>query len=165
MRTSLTSKILILIIISSVFPASCTRSSQPGQDRTQSSPEPSDPGVAGSPSDKLEELRLLIKMPYDPEDGGWRLDPRSKKLTAVLIFSPQDAAKLLNTLRESGSGEDVEIAVESWFPDELIAKSEMSGDADLRGKAYPAAPFLTDRFRDGRIIHIEETEIFIVELR
>lgn len=93
------------------------------------------------------------------------MDPKTRKLTAVLVFSAQDSQKLLNSLREQGPGDEAEIAAESWFPEELIAKSEMSGDADLRGRSYAAGPFLSETYKDGRVIHIEETEIFILELR
>lgn len=119
----------------------------------------------GSPSDRLEDLKLLVRLPYEAEDGVWKIDQRSKKLTAVLIFSPDDARLLLDELRKGGDGNDAEIALEAWFPEELIAKGEMSGDAELRGKSYPAGLFLMDSYKDGRVIHIEETEIFIMELR
>jgi hypothetical protein len=113
----------------------------------------------------LEDLKLLVRVPYEAEDAVWRVDPSTKKLTAVIIFTPEDSAKLLAELKTKGEGRSAEIASESWFPEELIAKSEMSGDAELRGTSYSADPFFLDLYRNGRVIHIEETEIFIVELR
>jgi hypothetical protein len=116
------------------------------------------------PSDRLEDLKLLIRIPYDAEDAVWKVEGSSSKLTAVLIFTAEDTKALLFELRKGGDGADAELALESWFPEELIAKAEMSGDAELRGKAYPAEQFFMDRYNTGRVIHIEETEIFILEL-
>jgi hypothetical protein len=154
----------LTVIAMFVFSTGCTSdSSKNGNGNLM----PSSGAVANqdSPSDKLEDLKLLIRVPYEAEDAVWRVDPRTKKLTAVIIFTPEDSAKLLAELKTKGEGTSAEIALESWFPEELIAKSEMSGDSELRGTSYSADPFFLDPYKNGRVIHIEETEIFVIELR
>ncbi|QQS33635.1 MAG: hypothetical protein IPM50_03365 [Acidobacteriota bacterium] len=156
------SPIALLLLAFALFGCSAK---QEGPANSPASPQTDQSAAQGVPSDRLEDLKLLVRVPFEAEDGVWRIDPRSKKLTAVLIFTPEDARLLLDELRKGGEGNDAEIALESWFPEELIAKGEMSGDAELRGKSYPADVFLMESYKSGRVIHIEETEIFILELR
>src|SRR5690349_5516620 len=66
----------------------------------------------------LEELRLLIALPYEPEDAVWRGGATEKKLVAVLRFSTSDADKLVEEAKKIKSPAAAKIASESWFPAE-----------------------------------------------
>lgn len=154
---------IALLLLSFIFFGCSSKQEDPKN--SPAFPKADQNAIQDAPSDRLEDLKLLVRVPYEAEDGVWKIDQRSKKLTAVLIFTPEDARLLLDELRKGGEGNDAEIALESWFPEELIAKGEMSGDAELRGKSYPAELFFMDLYSSGRVIHIEETEIFILELR
>ena len=79
-------------------------------------------------------------------------------------LSPSDANKLVAETGAAGTPES-SIAVESWFPDELIAQSEMSGDSALKGVSYPANAFVQEPYTVGKITRIEGTDYFILELK
>jgi len=112
----------------------------------------------------IEELGLIIKVPYETEDLVWREDTEHKKLIAVLRFSPADARSIVTDMEKAGSLGEVSIAVEPWFPSELTAQSEMNGDNELKGSAYPANVFFQPPFTAGRATRIEGTDYFVLEL-
>ena len=60
-------------------------------------------------------------------------------------------------------GIQVTIENETWFPDDLIAYGEMSGDDTLKGTSYAANAFLQDPFNEGRVVRIEGTNYFVLE--
>jgi hypothetical protein len=110
----------------------------------------------------VEELGLLVKVPYETEDIVWKEYTTKKRILAVLRFSPTNANKIV--AEAGGMLEATGVAVESWFPDELIAQSEMSGDNALKGTAYPATAFYQQPYASGKIIRIEGTDYFILDL-
>ena len=112
----------------------------------------------------IEELRLIANIPYEAEDIVWKEDQTRKKLVAVLRFSPADSAKVVAEAERAKPPETSSISSETWFPPELIAQSEMSGDDNLNGKAYTADQFFLDHYSAGRIIRIENTDYFVLEL-
>ena len=129
------------------------------------------PAVTNQPNENsntarsnIEELRLVATIPYEAEDVEWKEDKANKKLVAVLRFSPEDSAKLVAEAVRVKPSEPVSISSTTWFPPELIAQSEMSGDDTLNGKAYAADQFFLDQYSAGRIIRIENTDYFVLEL-
>lgn len=119
---------------------------------------------ANSAKTNVEELGLLVNVPYETEDIVWKEDAAHKKIIAVLRFSPADSAKLVAEAAKTGGPQNVSIAVETWFPDELTAQSDMSGDSLLKGLAYPANAFYQERYNEGRITRIEGGDYFVLEL-
>ncbi len=111
-----------------------------------------------------EELGLLVRVPYQTEDIVWKEDTAKKRILAVIRFSPEDANKLVAEAGAAGTPES-SIPVESWFPNELIAQSETSGDAALKGLSYPANAFVQEPYTIGKITRIDGTDYFILELR
>ncbi|MCZ2391846.1 MAG: hypothetical protein LC113_12300 [Acidobacteria bacterium] len=117
---------------------------------------------ANSANSNLEELRLLINVPYEAEDLVWKKEVGSEKLVAVLRFTPEDADKIV-----AGSGPakgKVSISPESWYPSELTAQSETSGDSGLDGTAYDPKLFVLAPYSSGRLIRIDGTNYFLLEL-
>ncbi len=112
----------------------------------------------------VEELGLLINVPYQAEDIVWKETATHKKLIAVFRFSTADANKLVAEAEKSEPPENVSVAVETWFPDDLTAQSEISGDNALKGRAYTAKAFYQEPYTSGKITRIEDTNYFVLEL-
>jgi hypothetical protein len=127
--------------------------------------------------DNTENLKVIIKMPFEPEETVWREDAMNqrnsenrdfsaidKKLTAALRFSAEDADKIAAQAETYGQPLPAEIGTEDWFPAELIAQSELSGNETLKGIGYAATDFSQPPFIDGRLTRIENSNYFILEL-
>jgi len=112
----------------------------------------------------VEELGLLVNVPYEAEDIVWKEDAAHKKLIAVLRFSSEDANKLTTDAAARQAPQKVNLTSASWFPAELIAQSEMSGDDSLHGASYAADAFYQDPYSSGRLVRIEGTDYFVLEL-
>jgi hypothetical protein len=112
----------------------------------------------------VEELGVLVAMPFETEDVVWKEIPHQKKVVAVLRFSPSDANKLVEEAAKLRKPAPVDVISEVWFPPELIAQSETSGDGNLRGIAYAANSFYQPPYTDGQITRIQDTDYFVLEL-
>ena len=119
---------------------------------------------ANSAKTNVEELGLLVNVPYEAQDIVWKEDAAHKKVIAVLRFSPTDANKIVAEAEKMGAAENVSVAVEIWFPDELTAQSDMSGDSALKGVVYPANEFFQEPFTTGKITRIDGGDYFVLEL-
>lgn len=119
---------------------------------------------SNSARSNVEELRLIATIPYEAEDVVWKEDQTRKKLVAVLRFSSADSSKVVAEAERLKPPEAASVSSETWFPPELIAQSEMSGDDILMGNAYVANQFFLDQYTAGRIIRIENTDYFVLEL-
>ena len=113
---------------------------------------------------KVEDLSLLINMPYDVQDVVWKQSKDQKKITAIIHFDPDDEKKVIPEAEKFGPAQNVTIEIQSWFPDDLTAQSELHGDQPLTGKAYPANQFFQDPYNSGRIVDIDGTDYYILEL-
>lgn len=118
--------------------------------------------------DDVEELGRVIKLPFTPEDVTWREDnlktPGGRKLTAILKFSAEDADNVVREAEKYKPGEASEIDAETWFPAELVAQSQLSGDESLKGATFAADDFLQTPFNKGKLTRIINTDYFVLEL-
>ncbi len=126
--------------------------------------------------DNIEELEKLVKIPILPEEATYREDdlqnngtnnsalPNKKKLVVVLKYSAEDAQKIVEQFGNSKTVDTSEIDAESWFPPELIAKSQESGDETLKGTSYPADKFLLEPYKNGKMLRINDTDFFVLEM-
>lgn len=115
--------------------------------------------------DSAEELGLVVTLPFEPEEAAWKeVGQNEKKLTAVLRFSLENTKKLLAQIEKQKPAEPVTISSEPWFPAELIALGELNGDDYLKGLAYSAQDFILSPYTGGRIVRVENTEYFVLEL-
>jgi len=119
---------------------------------------------SNSAKTNVEELGLLINVPYATEDIAWKENAAHKKVVAVFKFSTLDANRLVAEAEKFGPAENVSIPVETWFPDELTAQSDISGDSTLKGRAYPANAFYQEPYTSGKITRIEGGDYFVLEL-
>lgn len=116
------------------------------------------------PKDNTDELTLLVKLPFEPEEVAWEENAEKKSLTAVIRFSPENAAKMSAEIAKNGTGAPETLSVESWYPAELIAQAELSGESAIKGKTYPAESFLNPPYTKGKITQIENTDYFILHI-
>lgn len=116
-----------------------------------------------APKTNVEELGVLVNVPYEAEDIVWKETASHKKLIAVLRFSTINCDKLVADAVKYRQPETVTIDNETWFPDDLIAYGDMSGDDTLKGTSYAANAFLQDPFTEGRVVRIEGTNYFVLE--
>ena len=56
------------------------------------------------------------------------------------------------------------LATESWFPPELISQGDISGESALNGQSYAANDFIRPPYSEGKLIRIENSDYFILEL-
>ncbi len=111
-----------------------------------------------------EELGVIVNIPYEAEDIVWKQDAGQKNLIAVFRFSTEDAAKLVSEASSRRPPQNVTLSSEPWFPAELVAQSEMTGDDALKGVSYAADSFFEPPYTSGQIVRIDSTDYFILEL-
>ena len=125
--------------------------------------------------DDAEELAKIIKIPYETEEALWKIEPgatipnsnhgeTAPKLIAVLKFKSEDAQKIVEQAEKSKPATDRALNVENWFPPELIAKSQESGDETVNGNVYSAAEFAQTPYQNGSLTRITGTDYFVLEL-
>ena len=112
----------------------------------------------------VEELGMLVNVPYESEDVVWKDLPSQKKIVAVLKFPQGEANRLIADAEKVRPAQKASMNPESWFPPELVAQSDMTGDDMLSGQSYAANAFFQDQYDDGRIVHIDGTDYFVLEL-
>jgi hypothetical protein len=117
--------------------------------------------------DDIAELNSIIRLPYLPEEVTWheeQKNPDSKRLVAVMRFSEDDEKALVRNLEKHGQAQPAELEVEDWFPAELVAQNELSGDETLKGSSYSATDFIQMPYKKGRLVKIENSHYFVLEL-
>ena len=119
--------------------------------------------------DDAEDLRQIIKLPFEPEEVVWREDAgnaaqTARKLTAVLRFTAPDTEKIVVQAAAAKPGTPAVIEAEMWFPAELIAQSQLSGDETLKGTTYAAPDFVQPPYTGGKLTRIENSDYFLLEL-
>ena len=116
------------------------------------------------PKDNIEEFGMLVRLPIEPEEVAWQEKPEQKKLTAVIRFSPENAQKMAAEVAKNGQASVETVTVESWYPNELIAQGELTGESTVKGQSYPAESFLNTPYTKGKITRIENTDYFILQI-
>jgi hypothetical protein len=112
--------------------------------------------------DDIEELGKIIRLPVAPEEATYRAD--ASKLIAVFKFSAADAAQIVSQAERYKAATQTEIETEDWFPAELIAQSQLSGDETLRGASFAADDFFAPPYQSGKLTRVGETDYFVLEL-
>lgn len=166
---------ICLLLLTAVLNGACT-SNAPEISNANALNRNANSNSANLTKDDIDELEMLIKMPFHPEEAVWREEvlgkggdgrvpgPTDKKLIAVLRFLKDDAAKVTAQAEKYKAAAPETINTEKWFPAELIAQSQTSGDETLKGSSYPANDFFNVPYTDGKITRIEGTDYFVVEL-
>ena len=122
---------------------------------------------AQSANDNIEELGMLVTLPFEPEDSSWKETTSAdgtKKLTAAIRFSDANADKVAAAAAQHRAPVPEKLATESWFPPELISQGDISGESALNGQSYAANDFIRPPYSEGKLIRIENSDYFILEL-
>ncbi len=122
--------------------------------------------------DDVENLGKIIKLPSAPLEATYsetspndrNAAPNEKKLVAVLKFSPEDAAKIVTNAGKYKPSVVSDIDAEMWFPPELVAKSQETGDEYLKGVEYAANDFIQPPYLNGKLTRLNNTDYFVLEL-
>lgn len=128
--------------------------------------------------DDVAELSRIINLPFDPDESSvWReidLTPNianeknsgksDRKLIAVLKFTPEQTAEIVKRAETYKPSVPAVLEPESWFPPELTAQSQASGDETIKGNSYAANDFVKTPYTDGKLTRIVNTDYFILEL-
>ena len=170
---------LAFVIFLTTFSASCSTQNSNLQNTNETANSNQSAENTNSIKDNAEGLAMVIKLPFEPEDAVWREEklgrqsensrvaPPSlgeRKLTAVLQFKAEDAEKIAIQAQTYKQPVPAEIGAENWFPAELIAQSQLSGDETLKGATYAANDFFQTPYLDGRITRVQDSNYFILEL-
>ena len=118
------------------------------------------------PKDDIEEFAKIVNLSLTPEEVTWRETDaqNSKKLIAVLKFSAQDTQTIVSQAEKHKPAVPAELDAETWFPPELIAKSQESGDETLKGSEFAANDFFLNDYKNGRVVRINDSNFFVLEL-
>ncbi len=165
------------IVFLGMFFISCSDTDSNSQNTNQTASANQSFENANSTKDDAEGLGMIVKLPFESEDAVWREEKlvsadengrlpsqNETKLTAVLLFKAEDAEKIVAQAQTYKQTFPTDIASENWFPAELIAQSQLSGDETVKGTTYAANDFFQSPYTDGKITRIQASNYFILEL-
>ena len=158
---TLAPRLAILSLFGALLIAGCGAGGGANSNSVTSVPTP-DPNA---PRTGVEELGLLITVPYESEDCIWKQDPGTKAITAVLRFDAEDTGKLAAQVEKLRPPEEASVPMETWFPGDMVVDSDLRGDDQLRGKAYAADPFFQEPYVSGRLLRVGGTDYWILQLQ
>ena len=168
-------KIFVAVLLAAFFSA-CGAGENRNSNADSANLNAANSNSALSVKDDIEELEMTIKLPFHPEEAVWREEasgkstdnrvpaPADKKLVAVLRFLKKDADQIAAQAGKYKPAVAETIGTEKWFPAELIAQSQTSGDETIKGARFPANDFHNPPYSDGKITRIEGTDYFVLEL-
>ena len=163
----LTKIIATLLLISAILLGGCDNKPAVNGNSTTNVNSNSNTGVNVT-NDNVEELRSLIQIPFEPEEVVFRVlnaADKKQRLVAVFVLTPEIHRSLESRLASAGAGHAQLVTVEQWFPAELTAMAEMSGETTISGTAFPATEFFQPPYTDGNIVFIPQTDYAVLELQ
>lgn len=161
-------KVVVIFAILTVFSFAATSCSKNTENIATNSNNTIQPPKSSPANDNIDELGMLVKLPFVVVETAFLETPanadNAQKLVAVVRFTSADAEKLVAELTKSGEPVTASLVPDEWFPTELITKNEMTGDGGLTGRSYSAEMVIQPPYTSGRVIHIDETDFFVIEL-
>lgn len=161
------SKSILVVFLLNFFLFFGCGNEQPSVQNTQ---KPDTPNLAdeqsNKASDSIEGLLELVRLPVVPEEVVWREDTNAKpkKVTAVLKFEKEELANFTAIVEKNKLADSADVGAENWFPQELTAQAQLSGEGVLKGTVYAANEFYNIPYGSGRITRIQGTDFFVLEL-
>lgn len=116
-------------------------------------------------STNVEELGLYVNIPYDVEDIAFRGPGAGKHILAVLKFSHSDAEKAAAEASRIKPPAEASASVEDWYPEELTAMADLSGDDTIKVTVYSPAQFANEPYTNGRLMRVGGTDYFILDIK
>ena len=160
---TLRSGLILALLFTAAILAGCSGSAS-NSNASNANGQPAANANTDAVKTNAEELGMLVNMNYESEEVYWKDDSARKKITAVIKYTPEVANQVVADAVRVREPENASISPEGWFPPELVAQSEMSGDDTIKGKSYAATVFLQDPYNEGRIIRINDTDYFVLEV-
>lgn len=159
--------LFIVLALSLFFAASCAGTTDSNGSQNVSNDSAS-PEKTKASKDNAEELSSLIKLPETPEEAVWREDEvenqKGKKLIAVLKYNDEKAGKIIASAEKIKPPAPIQMGAEDWFPAELTAQTQLSGNESFKGVVYGANDFFNPPYQNGRLIRVRDTNFFVLEL-
>jgi hypothetical protein len=159
-------KLFFFILISFFLFFACGKAENTNQKSNTANQAANADSNSNLTQDNTEDFGKIVSLPYVPEEVTWREtgSQNTKKLIAVLKFSAQDAQAIVAQAEKYKPAAPAELEAENWFPPELIAKSQESGDESLKGNTYAANDFISREYKDAKLTRINETNYFVLEM-
>lgn len=156
----------VLVLIPLIFFSACAEDETANQNANAANANSSNSTPVNIVAkDDIGELGKIITLPAAPEEATYyEFDSSGKKLVAVLLFNEANAAQIVAAAQKFKPFAPADIDPEVWFPPELIAKSQETGDTSLKGVEYAADDFLRTPYNKGRLVRINDTNYFVLEL-
>ncbi|MGC2237676.1 MAG: hypothetical protein WA584_16050 [Pyrinomonadaceae bacterium] len=158
--------LFLVFLAGAFFLSGCGRGGNVNQKVNSANQAANADSNANLTQDDTEDLGKIVSLPYVPEETTWREtnSQGAKKMIAVLKFSNSDAQAIVAQAEKYKPAVPAELEAENWFPPELIAKSQESGDESLKGNAYAANDFISRDYKDAKLTRISDTNYFVLEL-
>lgn len=129
---------------------------------------------AKTANDSAEELGEFIRLPFEPVEVEWRDQSAAgdsaghasagRRIVAVMRFTSEHSDRIAAEAAKLGAASTTTIETEEWYPEELIAHSELNGDSGLAATVYRADSFYQPPFSSGKLTRIDGTDYFVLEL-
>jgi hypothetical protein len=157
---------LIFLSLACIFSLSACAGKDANQNSNGANQNSSVETNANVVKDDTEEFGKVVNLTILPEEVSWRETnaKESKKLIAVLRFSAADAQTIVQQAEKYKPAIASVVDAEDWFPPELIAKSQQTGDETLKGAQYAADDFYSEAYKSGKLTRISDTNFFVLEL-
>lgn len=144
--------------------AACSPNESVNQNQNSSANQTNTAQQQQATKDDVEELGKIVRLNIAPEEATYRVEADGKRITAALKFSSSDAAQIAAAAQKYKPAVQTEIETEDWFPAELVAQSQLSGDENLRGAMFAADDFFQPPYANGKLTRVGDTDYFILEL-
>ncbi len=177
MKTSQIKSFFALFIIAVLVGACAENQTGNGNSAASNANQTANSSVEIIAQDNIEDLDKIIKLPFTPLEATYSEiepnninaapqvpGPNEKRFVGVLKFSPEDAARIVADAEKYKPPTPSDIDAETWFPPELIAKSQETGDEYLKGVEYAANDFILPPYLNGKLTRLNNTDYFVLEL-
>ncbi len=123
--------------------------------------------------DDFADFKQYVNLAAEPDEIVWREEKigasdneinNKRKIVAVLRFLPEDTPKINEKFAANGNGKPSVIETEDWYPAELIAQSQISGDETIKGITFSPGNLAQTPFTTASVTRIENSDYFIFEL-
>ena len=169
----LSAEIVFLLLAAMIFFSSCGVV----EDKINNNISSTNTAQANVIKDDVGELGKIINLPFEPIEVVWQentlnvesagnraLPSNEKRLVAVLQLKLEDLNRSIAQAEKYATPTRAVVDAESWFPVELIAQSQLSGDESLKGNSYAANDFFLESFNKGKFTHVADTDFIVLEL-
>jgi len=154
----------ILLVSIAILLTACSTGPSGNSNGSASNPSSRPASNANSIRNDVEELGLRVNVPFETEELVWKEVAAGSSLVAIMRFTPENSARVVAEAEKFRPATRVDVTSETWFPQELIAQADMTGDDRLVGNSYSANAFLIPPYTEGSLVRVENTDYFILQV-